>query len=161
MSRWGLTYKTFEVVWPDEWNAIVDALDELSKSIVMVIPACGSGLVFDYGTETSVMPFTGELNFEQPLMLPVGLKARFLAVHVYDNTLNADAYVYVRKNGATTDLWVKIGANSTGVFTAEVDGIDYPAGSGIDFLVDTKSATSGVLKIGSMVAIGFFSLPSG
>jgi len=27
--------------------------------------------------------------------------------------------------------------------------------------VDTKSATSGVLKIGSMVAIGFFSLPSG
>lgn len=31
MSKWGLTYKGVEVVSPAEWNAIVDALEELDK----------------------------------------------------------------------------------------------------------------------------------
>lgn len=160
MSRWGLTYKTFEVLWPDEWNALVDALDELSKSFVIVIPACGSGLVFTYGAEQSILPFRSELDFAHPLILPVPIKARFLAVHVYENTLNAKAYVYLRKNKSTTDLYVEIGAGRTGVIVAESDGIDFSAGDGADFLVDTKSATSGTLKLGSVSAVGFYILPT-
>lgn len=31
MSKWGLTYKGVEVLSPAEWNAVVDALEELDK----------------------------------------------------------------------------------------------------------------------------------
>ena len=31
MSRWGLTRKGVEIVEPEEWNAVVDALDELDR----------------------------------------------------------------------------------------------------------------------------------
>lgn len=31
MSRWGLYYKTMEVVEPEEWNRMVDALNELDS----------------------------------------------------------------------------------------------------------------------------------
>ena len=31
MSRWGLSYKGVELVTPEEWNALIDALEELDK----------------------------------------------------------------------------------------------------------------------------------
>jgi len=31
MSRWGLTHKGVEVITPAEWNAVIDALEELDK----------------------------------------------------------------------------------------------------------------------------------
>ena len=31
MSKWGLSYKGVEVLSPSEWNAVVDALEELDK----------------------------------------------------------------------------------------------------------------------------------
>ncbi|RLI87530.1 MAG: hypothetical protein DRP01_01605 [Archaeoglobales archaeon] len=31
MSKWGLTYKGTEILTPEEWNAVVDALEELDK----------------------------------------------------------------------------------------------------------------------------------
>jgi hypothetical protein len=34
MSRWGLTYKGAEIVEPAEWNALVDALNELDSRVV-------------------------------------------------------------------------------------------------------------------------------
>jgi len=33
ISRWGLTYKGVEILTPEEWNAVVDALEELDKRI--------------------------------------------------------------------------------------------------------------------------------
>jgi hypothetical protein len=34
MSKWGLTYKAVEPVFPEEWNTIIDALDDLDKKVV-------------------------------------------------------------------------------------------------------------------------------
>jgi hypothetical protein len=34
MSKWGLTYKAVEPVFPEEWNAIIDALNDLDKKVV-------------------------------------------------------------------------------------------------------------------------------
>jgi len=34
MSRWGLAYKGAEIVEPAEWNALVDALNELDSRVV-------------------------------------------------------------------------------------------------------------------------------
>jgi len=34
MSRWGLTYKGAEILTPAEWNAVVDALNELDSRVV-------------------------------------------------------------------------------------------------------------------------------
>jgi len=31
MSRWGLTHKAVEILTPEEWNAVVDALNELDN----------------------------------------------------------------------------------------------------------------------------------
>ena len=31
MSRWGLTYKGVEIVTPEEWNTLIDALEELDS----------------------------------------------------------------------------------------------------------------------------------
>jgi len=31
MSKWGLAYKGTEILTPEEWNAVVDALEELDK----------------------------------------------------------------------------------------------------------------------------------
>jgi len=33
MSRWGLTYKGLEIVTPEDWNAIVDALNDLDERV--------------------------------------------------------------------------------------------------------------------------------
>jgi len=33
MSRWGMTYKGVEILTPADWNAIVDALNELDKRV--------------------------------------------------------------------------------------------------------------------------------
>ena len=34
MSRWGLNYKGPEILTPEEWNAVVDALNELDSRVV-------------------------------------------------------------------------------------------------------------------------------
>jgi hypothetical protein len=34
MSRWGLTYKGAEILTPAEWNAVIDALNELDSRVV-------------------------------------------------------------------------------------------------------------------------------
>jgi len=31
LSKWGLTYKGVEILTPEEWNLVVDALDELNE----------------------------------------------------------------------------------------------------------------------------------
>jgi len=31
MAKWGLAYKGTEILSPEEWNRVVDALDELDK----------------------------------------------------------------------------------------------------------------------------------
>ena len=33
MSRWGLTYKGVEILSPDDWNTMVDALEDLSNRL--------------------------------------------------------------------------------------------------------------------------------
>jgi len=35
MSKWGLAYKGTEILTPEEWNLVVDALDELDKRAVI------------------------------------------------------------------------------------------------------------------------------
>lgn len=37
MSKWGLTYKGAEIVFPSEWNAIIDALEELDSRSPLVL----------------------------------------------------------------------------------------------------------------------------
>ena len=34
MSRWGLTYKGVEVLTPEEWNLVIDALNDLDKRVL-------------------------------------------------------------------------------------------------------------------------------
>ena len=33
ISRWGLTYKGVEILTPEEWNTVIDALEDLDKRI--------------------------------------------------------------------------------------------------------------------------------
>lgn len=33
MSRWGLSYKGVEILTPEEWNLVVDALNDLDKKV--------------------------------------------------------------------------------------------------------------------------------
>ena len=48
MSRWGLTYKGVEIVSPEEWNILIDALEDLDKRIM-----CGQYETTGDGTSIS------------------------------------------------------------------------------------------------------------
>lgn len=50
MSRWGLRYKGTEILTPSEWNAVVDALEDLDTRI-----ACGVASFSGDGTTTEFM----------------------------------------------------------------------------------------------------------
>jgi len=45
MSRWGLSYKSVEILTPEEWNLVVDALEELDGRAPLAIR--GGRAVFD------------------------------------------------------------------------------------------------------------------
>jgi len=47
MSKWGLTHKGTEILTPDEWNTVVDALEDLDKRI-----KCGLYETTGDGTKT-------------------------------------------------------------------------------------------------------------
>jgi len=53
MSRWGIPYKGVEIVSPDDWNSIVDALNELDGRAPLEIKAgtatfSGDGVTTDF-----------------------------------------------------------------------------------------------------------------
>lgn len=158
MSRWGLHYKTFEVVWPDEWNAIVDALDELARSIGFIIGVAKT-IDVDYGLYKSVLPFSGELDAPKGMVLPSYLDVRVLACYVLSNTLDARSYIVLRKNESETDLRVEVPSNTTGSASAEVMGLLFQPGDRLDFVIDTTAASSGSLSLGSIVLLAFHVLP--
>lgn len=157
MSHWGLTYKTFEVLWPEEWNKVVDALDELWNSLTVglyfVVPVCKVGLGFNYNEYKSVLPYSGDIDAGYGYPLPLKSVAVGLMVKVQSNTLDGKSYVIARKNGTETDLRVEIGSGSTGIFV--IDGIEVPFNQGdeIDFAVDTRNLTTGSITIGSISAV--------
>lgn len=159
MSRWGLRYKTFEVLWPDEWNAVVDALDELSKNLCLLI-GVGKRLSIDSGLYKSAMPYTGELDVGNGLVMPVNANLQVLSVYVVNNSLNNSSYVIVRKNESETNLKVTIPAEGTGNFSNSVDELMFNAGDRLDFVVDTTNASSGTIDIGSMSIFAVYLLPT-
>jgi len=61
MSKWGLTYKAVEPVFPEEWNAIIDALNDLDKKVVgglATFVGDGATQTFDIGHGIGAMPVT-------------------------------------------------------------------------------------------------------
>lgn len=145
-------------MWPDEWNAIVDALDELSESLPLLI-GVGKSLSFSSGLYKSVMPYTGEIDLGKGLVLPASVNMRVLIVNVTANSLNGSTYIIMRKNETETDLKISIPSEETGNFSQTVDELKFNAGDRLDFVVDTEESTSGTINIGSMSALGFYLLP--
>ena len=56
MSRWGLTYKGVEVLAPDDWNSLVDALEELDKRCPLQIKGGTAKFNGDGETTTFQIP---------------------------------------------------------------------------------------------------------
>ncbi|MEM1542790.1 MAG: hypothetical protein QXV82_09205 [Ignisphaera sp.] len=59
MSRWGLTYKGVEPLFPEEWNRVVDALENLDKRIhggTFTATGDGTRTVFDIPHDFTVKP---------------------------------------------------------------------------------------------------------
>lgn len=68
MSKWGLTYKGTEPLTPEEWNLVVDALNELDSRVKKII----SGLAVWSG-DGSTMDFVIEHNLgETPNLVLIG-----------------------------------------------------------------------------------------
>jgi len=153
-----LSYKTFEVVWPDEWNALIDALNELSTSIGLVIGVAKT-LEFGYGLYKNVLPFSGEIDAPYGMLIPVYLNARVFSCHVLENTLDGTAYVILRKNEEETFMRIEIPSENIGTNIISTSELIYNPGDRLDFIVDTTDASSGLLKIGSIVCVSFYVLP--
>lgn len=154
MSHWGLTYKTFEVVWPEEWNTLIDALDELwnmfSSGMYAFIPICKSGLTFNYNEYKSLLPFSGEVDAGYGYALPFPAVTKSLVAHVRENTLDGKTYVVVRKNGSETDLRVEIDAEKVGIVYLDDVEVSFDRFQEIDVAIDTTNSTNGLITFGSI-----------
>jgi hypothetical protein len=71
MSRWGLYYKGAEIVAPEEWNNLIDALNELDTRVV------GGQALFTGDGSTTVFNIPHGLG-ETPLVAIVGKGATAL-----------------------------------------------------------------------------------
>jgi len=56
MSRWGLVYKGVEILTPEEWNKVVDALEELDSRAPMKIKGGKMTFSGDGTTTTFYIP---------------------------------------------------------------------------------------------------------
>jgi len=65
MSRWGLYYKGAEIVPPEEWNSVIDALNELDTRVI------GGKAIFIGDGTTRIFTIPHGLN-EEPLTVIVG-----------------------------------------------------------------------------------------
>jgi len=149
MSRWGLPYKGFEVLWPEEWNRLVDALDQISEGLLLLIPVANGLITVNAGTYRTVFPWSG-IEAEIGFAIPVKCTAFYFFIDVYANSLNYRAYAIVRKNQQETDLRIYIAPSAVGYIPKSGVSVDYDRGDRLDFVIDTTSATSGSLSFYSM-----------
>ncbi|MHA1741828.1 MAG: hypothetical protein ACTSVD_07040 [Candidatus Thorarchaeota archaeon] len=56
MSKWGLTHKTYEFLEPEEWNTVVDALNELDKRCPLEFNGGVYGFTGDGATRVFSIP---------------------------------------------------------------------------------------------------------
>ena len=149
MSYWGLYYKGFEVLWPEEWNRLVDALDQISEGLLLLIPVANGLITVNAGMYKTIFPWSGiEINVGFPI--PLKYRAFHFFIDVYENNLNDEAYAIVRKNQEETDLGITINPSAVGYMSISGTGVDYNEGDRIDFAIDTTLATSGSLSFYSM-----------
>ena len=149
MSYWGLYYKGFEVVWPVEWNRVVDALNDLTNELLLLIPVANGLITVNAGMYKTIFPWSGiEIDIGFPI--PLKYRAFHFFIHVYANNLNDKAYAIVRKNQQETDLRITINPSAVGYMSVSGTGVDYNEGDKIGFAIDTTSATSGSLSFYSM-----------
>lgn len=68
MSKWGLTYKGTEPLTPEEWNLVVDALEELDKRVSNIKAGLAS-----FSGDGSTVDFVIEHKLgEEPTLVLIG-----------------------------------------------------------------------------------------
>jgi len=118
MSKWGLRYKSVEPLMPDEWNAVVDALNDLSDAVfnpiarmfaksVSLTPSLGG----TYGNPVTITPSSGKG------WIPLFVKLSWTGTFSYGETVTIKIVftysddtttIYVKDSSATMDYWLSV-----------------------------------------------------
>jgi hypothetical protein len=116
MSRWGLRYKGVEFLSPDEWNAVVDALNDLSDAVfnpiarmfaksVSLTPNLGG----TYSSPVTITPPSGKGWI--PLFVKLSWSGTFssgetVTIKIVFTYSDDTTTVYVKDSSATVDYWL-------------------------------------------------------
>lgn len=90
---------------------------------------------------------------ERFLVLPFACTAEQLFVQVEPNSLDGNAVITVRREGANTAITLTIAAGDTGFFSDEVNTQAFAEGERIGFQLDTTAAGSGNIVIHSVSCV--------
>jgi hypothetical protein len=118
MSKWGLRYKGVEFLSPDEWNAVVDALNDLSDAVfnpiarmfaksVSLTPSLGG----TYGNPVTITPPSGKGWI--PLFAKLSWNGAFssgetVTIKIVFTYSDDTTTTYVKDSSATMDYWLSI-----------------------------------------------------
>jgi len=160
-----MVYKTLPRRYPgdaiksSEWNTALDNLDDHENRIKALEEASAgagagatiigfgeAGYVIDYGSSDEHQPFSNARGSSKGMPVAFSGKAQAMVVYINGNSLNADCYVYLRKNEENIAT-LTIPAGTTGLISITNINVEYALGDRIDFVIDTTSATSGSIDI--------------
>lgn len=101
-----------------------------------IIGIAKAGYVFAGGTNTSLMPWSGDQGSSVGFSLPVPAVAKRLQVQVLSNTLSGAAQLVLRKNETDTTMLVSIPAGGTGLYVT-TGSVFYALTDRLDFRLQT------------------------